>query len=1192
MNVGRYRLLAQAGAGCDSVVYRAQADDEPPVELRVLSVAKADAERWPWLVRRLRLVTLLDHPASIPILEAALDHDPPYLVTEWNEAEPSDTTLASRVPLPVVDAIDSVRTLAGLLAAAHKLGLVHGHVGPTAIRLGPANQPRLDFTTDGGSTLDGAASGVDTAMIVPDAAVDIHGLGVVLYWLLTGREPATPLVESVASLFACPSLTEAAADQLGALLKAMFSADPLDRPTAQQVEQALPELAISAGTVMYNARPAVPTGVQLEMGTRAAPGESGPLMRAPASEGEEEPLLKRGRLGRYRLLQKLGQGGMGAVYRGEDPVDGSMVAIKVMRPDLAAKPEALRRFHKEARLLAEVNNPNVANLLEVNEEEGTHFLVLEFVAGINLGDRLKQQGRLAEAEALAIAADIARGLAAAHEHRIVHRDIKPDNVLLAQSAKPKAMCEVKLTDFGLARHVVESESLDLTQPGTLLGTPHYMAPEQFAGSRVDARADVYALGATLFHMLAGRPPFVADNLLAIASMHRNDPLPSLQQFNPDISEATCRLVERTLGKTPEARPAHAGALLAELERLLRGEPSEIAVHPRLPECDPRRVLTYDWTWDLNASPRQLWPHVSNTERLNRAIGLPAVEFSTRTDDEGVKRFGKVSKMGLAMAYREHPFEWVEGRRMGVLREFSQGPFRWAMSVTELEPRSGGGTKLHHQIRVEPHGILGRTAAALEIGRKARNNLDRVYRRIDAAMRGELGNPALIDAFEEPAVLSAARRRRLETLLDRLVAEGIDPTVAERIGEFLESAPAQEVSRIRPLALARRLGLPPELVVAACLRGARAGLFVLLWDLLCPVCRIASEITDTLKALKDHGHCEACNLDYALDFARSVEMIFRIHPDIRDADTGTYCIGGPAHHPHVIAQVRLAPGERVELEMALGEGAYRLRGPQLPYAIDFRVQPGAPIGRWDVVLGSSTVPAGPRIMRPGSQVIALKNEHTAELVARLERTIARDDALTAARAASLALFRELFPGEVLSAGNLVSVATVTLLVTDLELPSDMYAKLGDAPAFGIIHEHFRLLDERIRKAGGALVKTVGEGVLAVFEDPLTAVETALDLQAVLAAGETTRALRLKAAVHRGPAMAATLNDHLDYFGATVREAMLLPPLIHGGEVVLSASVASDTRVAALLMERRMTGDLLDAAAAGKGVGPLLRLTTGD
>jgi len=207
------------------------------------------------------------------------------------------------------------------------------------------------------------------------------------------------------------------------------------------------------------------------------------------------------------------------------------------------------------------------------------------------------------------------------------------------------------------------------------------------------------------------------------------------------------------------------------------------------------------------------------------------------------------------------------------------------------------------------------------------------------------------------------------------------------------------------------------------------------------------------------------------------------------------------------------------------------------------------------------------MRPGSQVIALKNEHTAELVARLERTIARDDALTAARAASLALFRELFPGEVLSAGNLVSVATVTLLVTDLELPSDMYAKLGDAPAFGIIHEHFRLLDERIRKAGGALVKTVGEGVLAVFEDPLTAVETALDLQAVLAAGETTRALRLKAAVHRGPAMAATLNDHLDYFGATVREAMLLPALVRGGEIVLTAPVAGDTRVAALLMELR-------------------------
>src|SRR5207302_10107944 len=139
---------------------------------------------------------------------------------------------------------------------------------------------------------------------------------------------------------------------------------------------------------------------------------------------------------------------------------------------------------------------------------------------------------------------------------------------------------------------------------------------------------------------------------------------------------------------------------------------------------------------------------------------------------------------------------------------------------------------------------------------------------------------------------------------------------------------REVARIRPLALARRLRLDPEQVVAACLHGTREGLLVLLWDILCPVCRIPSEVKDTLRLLREHGRCEACNLDFDLDFANSVEMIFRAHPDVRTTELATYCIGGPAHSPHVVAQVRVAPGERMQLDLELPEGAYRMRGPQL------------------------------------------------------------------------------------------------------------------------------------------------------------------------------------------------------------------------------------------------------------------------
>src|SRR5581483_7448980 len=130
-------------------------------------------------------------------------------------------------------------------------------------------------------------------------------------------------------------------------------------------------------------------------------------------------------------------------------------------------------------------------------------------------------------------------------------------------------------------------------------------------------------------------------------------------------------------------------------------------------------------------------------------------------------------------------------------------------------------------------------------------------------------------------------------------------------------------------------------------------------ILCPVCRIPSEVKETLKALREHGHCAACQLDFELDFANSVEMIFRVHPQVRDAELGVYCIGGPAHSPHVAAQLRVASGECVELDLALKEGAYRLRGPQLPFSMDFRVEPGASASRWDVRLSRGPESGLPR-----------------------------------------------------------------------------------------------------------------------------------------------------------------------------------------------------------------------------------------
>src|SRR5262249_50762922 len=160
-----------------------------------------------------------------------------------------------------------------------------------------------------------------------------------------------------------------------------------------------------------------------------------------------------------------------------------------------------------------------------------------------------------------------------------------------------------------------------------------------------------------------------------------------------------------------------------------GEATSIGAHPKLPECPPHERLEFDFRWDLDAAPRQLWPLVSNTERLNRAIGLPAVDYRTEAGPEGpIRRLASARQGGLAASWVEHPFEWVEPRRMGVLREYSKGPFSWMVSLVELTPRPGGGTALHHRVRLAVKNPLLRAAARLMVGRDAKRGLERVYRR--------------------------------------------------------------------------------------------------------------------------------------------------------------------------------------------------------------------------------------------------------------------------------------------------------------------------------------------------------------------------------------------------------------------------------------------------------------------------------
>jgi len=264
------------------------------------------------------------------------------------------------------------------------------------------------------------------------------------------------------------------------------------------------------------------------------------------------------KLGDFNMLRRLGRGAMAEVYLAEQSSLGRQVAVKVLRPELAGDATYVQRFHNEARAAAALTHANIVQIHDVGQSNGTHFIAQEYVAGRNLGKLVRQQGPLDVKLAVMVLRQAAAALHKAAEHGIVHRDIKPENIMISREG------EVKVADFGLAR--VQGGN-DLTQVGMTMGTPLYMGPEQIEGKPLDSRADIYALGVTCYHLLAGKPPYEGETPLSVAVQHLNSPVPLLEQQRADVPPRLSQIIAKMMAKRPADRYQSARELLRDLRQL-------------------------------------------------------------------------------------------------------------------------------------------------------------------------------------------------------------------------------------------------------------------------------------------------------------------------------------------------------------------------------------------------------------------------------------------------------------------------------------------------------------------------------------------------------------------------------------------------------------------------------------------------
>jgi eukaryotic-like serine/threonine-protein kinase len=291
-----------------------------------------------------------------------------------------------------------------------------------------------------------------------------------------------------------------------------------------------------------------------DLPTAALPHRSGTPTESPRRTAIPEAAPPS--VGPYDLLAKVGEGSMGTVYRGRHRDTGAIVAVKVMNASLPSNPVLLKRFEQEFRAASRLDHPNIVRALDYGDSGTSPYLVMEFVEGESLGQKLERDGPMAEADAVRLIAQVARGLRRAHKEGLIHRDVKPDNILITPDGT------AKLADLGLAREI--GTDLNLTKMGRGLGTPHYMAPEQFRDAKnADARCDLYSLAATLYVVLTGQLPFPGKSLQAWLNKVKNQFTPP-RALVPGLSRHTDRAIRRALNADPRLRPATCREFIEDL----------------------------------------------------------------------------------------------------------------------------------------------------------------------------------------------------------------------------------------------------------------------------------------------------------------------------------------------------------------------------------------------------------------------------------------------------------------------------------------------------------------------------------------------------------------------------------------------------------------------------------------------------
>ncbi|MEQ9309975.1 MAG: adenylate/guanylate cyclase domain-containing protein [Balneolaceae bacterium] len=554
---------------------------------------------------------------------------------------------------------------------------------------------------------------------------------------------------------------------------------------------------------------------------------------------------------------------------------------------------------------------------------------------------------------------------------------------------------------------------------------------------------------------------------------------------------------------------------------------------------------FNWTIQLKAKPEQLWPLLSDVNAIFRLMGFASVK-KTQLSRSTPKGFLGITNARLSsyMHWEQEPYIWEKPFRFGTIRHYKTGIFKKIRYLIDLVPNEKG-TEVRTRFWITPHKPTVFSFLKFSFERFLKRRYLQILKRFDTCAFKE------ILPYEQNGQKNLVRgaESKIRSISAVLIKETRRKRIIDHLIEYLRKADDEDLIRIHPFMLAKYWGEKKYSVLNVFLHAAKLNLLDFSWDVCCPNCKSPRSTFRKLKESRANLYCEECDLDYDLDFNTNTHLVFTPHPLIRKISDRKFSLGEPQSTPHKVSQHFLNIGESAYLKVKLEEGTYIFRSHMHSGELILHVREDG-LDTISLVMTDKDFNSQ-EVIVSAKPNLTFVNNSSKKVVCFLEKKDWKEDATYASEVSSAHDFRSLFSREALKEGTSVKASGVTMLFTDIMNSTEFYQQEGDDMAIGRVMNHFKIIQSIVAEERGGIVKTIGDSVMAVFREPVSALKAVERIQQIFSGSSTLGdSFKLKAGIHYGDCMAVNLNGRTDYFGTTVNIAARLVDAAKEKEVIIS------------------------------------------